>query len=149
MTELLHWIEEDPVRFVALAAVAILGGRLLWRRLTRRYRPIPVTEAVCWVNDGETLFLDVRTTPETRGGVLPGAVHIPKHQLRRRLQELRSHSAAGGPVVVYCHSGMRSAGAAHLLTRHGFEPVYNLQGGVMAWHAQGLPFESGPGARDE
>ncbi|MCG5533846.1 rhodanese-like domain-containing protein [Halorhodospira sp. 9621] len=149
MTELLHWIEQDPVRFVAIAAVAVLGGRLLWRRLTRRYRPLPVAEAVRQVNDGETLFLDVRTGPEVRGGVLPGAVHIPKHQLRRRLQELRGHCPNGGPVVVYCHSGMRSAGAAHLLTRHGFEPVFNLQGGVMAWNADGLPLDTVPGARHE
>ncbi len=148
MTEWLHWIEDDPVGFVVLVAAAVLVGRLLWRRLTRRYRPVPAAEAAHWVNDDETLFLDVRTAPEVRGGVIPGALHIPKHQLRRRLQELRGE-AGSKPLVVYCHSGMRSAGAAHLLTRHGFEPVYNLQGGLMAWNAQNLPLDKGPGARDE
>ena len=40
------------------------------------------------------------------------------------------------PVVVYCHHGMRSSHAAHLLHRLGYEEVYNLTGGIEAWAEQ-------------
>jgi rhodanese-related sulfurtransferase len=36
-------------------------------------------------------------------------------------------------VLVYCRSGARAAHIAGLLTRHEFEQVYNLKGGMNAW----------------
>ncbi|MBK1438499.1 rhodanese-like domain-containing protein [Parapedobacter sp. ISTM3] len=37
------------------------------------------------------------------------------------------------PVVVHCRSGKRSAQAILLLEREGFDNLYNLQGGILAW----------------
>ncbi|WP_028295918.1 rhodanese-like domain-containing protein [Olivibacter sitiensis] len=37
------------------------------------------------------------------------------------------------PVVVHCRSGKRSAQAILLLEQQGFENLYNLQGGILAW----------------
>lgn len=140
MAEMLRWIEDDPVRFVAIVAALLLFGRMLWRRLTRKYMPISALDAAARLNDGKTVFLDVRTGAELRSGRIPEAVHVPKHMLRRRLDDLQF----GGdtPLVVYCHSGMRSASAAHLLTRKGFSEVYNLQGGIAAWRSHNLPVSS-------
>src|SRR5688500_14214716 len=43
-------------------------------------------------------------------------------------------------VILYCGAGNRSAVAADaLLNQHGFENVASLEGGLMAWEAQGLP----------
>lgn len=137
MAELLDWIKEDPVRFVAIIAAVLLFGRMVWRWLTRKYWPLSVQQAGEWLDDGKTVFLDVRTAAEMQSGVIPGAIHIPKHQLRRRIENMGLTSDT--PIVVYCHSGMRSASAAHLLTRRGFTEVYNLQGGIAAWRAHNLP----------
>ncbi|NPA28675.1 MAG: rhodanese-like domain-containing protein [Epsilonproteobacteria bacterium] len=43
------------------------------------------------------------------------------------------------PVIVICRSGERSAFAADKLTKNGFENVYNLDGGMLAWEKDGLP----------
>ena len=81
--------------------------------------------------------VDVRSANEWAGGHLPGAVHIPLGYLRDRTGEI----PAGRPIVVQCQSGGRSAIAASLLTRLGFENVSNLSGGITAWAAAGLPVE--------
>jgi adenylyltransferase/sulfurtransferase len=37
-------------------------------------------------------------------------------------------------VVVYCRSGIRSAQAIRVLEKkHGFDNLYNLKGGILAW----------------
>ncbi|WMJ73416.1 rhodanese-like domain-containing protein [Cytophagaceae bacterium ABcell3] len=37
-------------------------------------------------------------------------------------------------VVVHCRSGKRSANAINFLeSNHGYENLYNLKGGIMAW----------------
>ncbi|MGK6352635.1 rhodanese-like domain-containing protein [Parapedobacter sp. DT-150] len=37
------------------------------------------------------------------------------------------------PVVVHCRSGKRSAQAIMLLEREGYDNLYNLKGGILAW----------------
>jgi phage shock protein E len=44
--------------------------------------------------------------------------------------------------VVYCRSGNRSAAAAATMAEMGFVEVYDL-GGIIDWHAGGLPVVSG------
>jgi rhodanese-related sulfurtransferase len=83
---------------------------------------------------GALVLVDVRTDREVERGLIPGALHIPLHLLPARLQEI----GRGGPVVVYCQSGMRSAQASNFLTDNGWEQVYNLVGGFSGWTARGL-----------
>jgi rhodanese-related sulfurtransferase len=44
-------------------------------------------------------------------------------------------------VVFVCRSGARSARATLLAKDHGFEHVFNMKGGMLAWNAAGLPVE--------
>src|SRR5262245_40694206 len=37
------------------------------------------------------------------------------------------------PLVFQCHHGVRSQQAAHYFQQHGFQNLYNLQGGIDAW----------------
>jgi rhodanese-related sulfurtransferase len=53
------------------------------------------------------------------------------HELPARLAEL----PRGRDVVVVCHHGVRSRLAARFLAGAGFDPVWNLAGGVEAWAA--------------
>lgn len=82
------------------------------------------------------LLLDVRTSEEFATGHVHGAVNIPVEELQDRLSEVSRDE----PVVVYCHSGNRSAQAAQMLTQAGYTDVYDL-GGVNDWTAQGFPLE--------
>jgi molybdopterin/thiamine biosynthesis adenylyltransferase/rhodanese-related sulfurtransferase len=79
---------------------------------------------------GEPLELvDVRTAREREIATLAPDRWIPLAELADRWREL----PADRPLVVYCHSGGRSARATDFLRRAGFARVYNLAGGIDAW----------------
>lgn len=80
------------------------------------------------VNAG-ALLLDVRTPQEFAQGHLDGAVNIPFDELAARLTEI---GAKDRQVVVYCHSGRRSALARQTLSDAGYPYVYDL-GPMTAW----------------
>lgn len=93
---------------------------------------------------GETpQLVDVREWPEFASGHIDAARLIPLGELRARSEELDRNS----PVVCICRSGVRSAQAAQLLQALGFERVYQLVGGVLAWGQAGLPLVGNARAR--
>ena len=59
-------------------------------------------------------------------------MHLPMTQASARLDDFRS-AAKSGPLVVYCHHGMRSMTVATWLAHRGVRDVYNLDGGIDAW----------------
>ena len=67
---------------------------------------------------GSVVVLDVRRKGEWAQSRVPGAVHIPLHELPARIGEL-----PGGQVWVYCQSGYRSSVAASLLDAAGVPVV--------------------------
>jgi phage shock protein E len=90
-----------------------------------------------FVESGEPhLLVDVRTPQEFNSGYIEGAVNIPLQSLAQRMNEIPQDQ----PVVLYCRSGNRSATAAQLLARAGYDQVYDL-GGVIDWQSQGLPLQ--------
>ena len=87
--------------------------------------------------DGAAPFLvDVREQFELIAfGAIPGVVNIPLGELASRIGELPS----GREIVVVCQSGSRSIEASNLISRSGFAPVFNLQGGTSRWVRSGYP----------
>jgi rhodanese-related sulfurtransferase len=75
-------------------------------------------------------FIDVREATEFDGdlGHLPRAELVPLAAVVEGSQNWSPSS----PLVVVCRSGRRSALAAALLSRLGFEEVANLVGGMLA-----------------
>lgn len=69
-----------------------------------------------WVAEGATL-LDVRGPAEFAMGHPDEAINIPHMHVAARIGEIPQ----GKKVVVYCASGMRSAAAAKVLRKAGFE----------------------------
>lgn len=79
--------------------------------------------------------LDVRSESEWRAGHIAGSLNIPLPRLEERLDEIPTD----GTLVVHCQGGYRSSIAASLLERAGRKNVFDLVGGMMAWHASHLP----------
>jgi thioredoxin 1/putative thioredoxin len=70
---------------------------------------------------------------------LPNAVSMPLEEIESRLAEL--HMLAGQPVL-YCRSGDKTKEMSEKLAEQGM-PVAFLEGGLLAWEAEGLPIERG------
>ncbi|MGI8588152.1 MAG: molybdopterin-synthase adenylyltransferase MoeB [Chloroflexia bacterium] len=82
------------------------------------------------ITAGEPLvLLDVREPHEWDIAHLEGARLIPVGQIHSRANEL----STADEIVVYCHSGVRSARAVQELQSLGFRKLKNLKGGINAW----------------
>jgi phage shock protein E len=73
--------------------------------------------------DQGALVVDVRTPHEFAGGHYDGAINIPLSELVAQLDKLGPDKDK--PVVLYCHSGARSASARRTLIETGFTNVLN------------------------
>jgi len=73
----------------------------------------------------EWTLVDVRSAEEFQAGHLPGALHIPLAELRRRWEEIPRDK----PIAVYCAVGQRSYYANRILTAKGVASR-NLAGGL-------------------
>lgn len=119
--------------FLALAVILAL----ILRNSFSGSKNVDPSEATRLINQEDALILDVRENAEVKEGKILNAVHIPLGALPQRLNELEKHKSR--TIVVNCRSGARSARACGILRKAGFESVYNLQGGIMAWQSANLP----------
>lgn len=129
--------------YVVIAVIAIGAVFMIWRQLqagggtAAMERIRPQQYQADFVQSGAAhLLVDVRTPEEFNSGYIPGAVNIPLQSLQQRMSEIPQDQ----PVVLYCRSGNRSATAAQMLARAGYEEVYDL-GGIIDWQSQGLPVQ--------
>ena len=83
-------------------------------------------------NNPGALLVDVRGADEYRQGHIPGSVNLP-------LPSLSGRKSIGvgkdSPVYVYCLSGARSAQAAGILQRMGYNNVKNI-GGIAGYKGE-------------
>ena len=82
----------------------------------------------------ENVLLDVRNADEWEAGHAAGAQWIPLGEL----EAARFRLPMNRRIVCVCRSGVRSARATESLIAWGFEAA-NMEGGMKAWAAQGLP----------
>ena len=99
-----------------------------------------VTELAQLKENGESVrVIDIRQPAELNSGIIPGAEALPMHIIPLRMEELNKDEK----LIMVCRSGARSAQACMFLQQQGYEKVYNLRGGMMAWagggHEIGLP----------
>lgn len=93
-------------------------------------RELTVHELHQWQQDGRPFqLIDVREPYEAEIVSLGGEL-IPQAQLTQQPQRI----ARDRPVVLHCRSGKRSAEVVAQLQRtHGFDHLYTLRGGLLAW----------------
>ena len=134
---IIEFIGNHPILILAFLGTL---GVLLYSEISRRIsgiKSVGPVEAAQLSNRQNAVFLDIRENGEYQGGHIPDAIHIPLKQLPDRISELNKFK--NSPVITYCRSGTRTSGAAGVLKKHGFENVYNLGGGIMAWQKDNLP----------
>jgi rhodanese-related sulfurtransferase len=84
------------------------------------------------------ILLDVREDDEWAAGHAPDAVHMAMSRISQEFGTLPRDRT----IVCVCHVGARSAAVAGALNQAGWQAV-NLEGGMEAWAAAGLPMVGG------
>lgn len=125
--------------FLALAVVLFLLAWPMLRQTMLGIRAVAPSRAIQVVNHEGGVIVDVREAAEFQQGHIPKSMNLPLSVLDARVQDFERFKTK--PVVLCCQSGNRSAKAAVALRKHGFNIVYNLSGGMTAWHGDNLPLE--------
>jgi TolB-like protein/class 3 adenylate cyclase/rhodanese-related sulfurtransferase len=84
------------------------------------------------LNDGGAVFIDSRGKSAYERGHIPGAIHLPLHEVQNNLTDLVGQDAQ---VVFYCDNPnchLAAHASARALTQ-GFTRVYYFAGGILAW----------------
>lgn len=76
-------------------------------------------------------LIDVREPDEHAGGIIAGAVPMPRGILERDIDKITTDK--NRTLVIYCAGGARSALAALNLQKMGFQNVISLAGGYKLW----------------
>ncbi|MCO5186571.1 MAG: rhodanese-like domain-containing protein [Anaerolineae bacterium] len=85
----------------------------------------------------DVVLIDVREQWEYDEGHIPGVELIPINEVPARMSEIPTDKT----VVLTCRTGNRSGQVFDFLTQNGFDNVHNMEGGIVAWQAAGLPVE--------
>ncbi len=110
----------------------------------RETREISLDEVKRRIDEGEPVTLvDVREREELDGGMMPGAVSIPRGFLEIEVERRLPDKSAR--IVTYCAGGTRSALAAKTLADLGYTNVETANPGFVRWKEIGYPIQAPKG----
>ena len=100
-------------------------------------RQLSPSDLFTWLlkESGKPLLVDVREDHELAIAPFPADVlHLPLSESSRWIEEIPTKVQKSQPVVVICHSGIRSWNFGSWLLEQDLAcEVWNLEGGIDAW----------------
>jgi rhodanese-related sulfurtransferase len=125
------------------------GIKQLIAEAEKRSRGISVEEAKKRVDDGKTVFVDLRDVRELeREGMIPGAFHAPRGMLEFWVDPdspyFKPVFGEDKTFILYCQADWRGTLAAATLGDMGMDNVLHLEGGYGEWKKAGGPTGSRP-----
>lgn len=100
-----------------------------------------MTEAHRLWTEGAIAIVDVREQSEHDATRVEGVPLLPMSELLANIDDLPTDR----PLAILCRSGNRSGQVADYLTATGeYGEVANIEGGIIAWAVEGLPYEGEP-----
>lgn len=127
-----HW---ELFTMLALILALLFGSNIY--SVISGVEQISPADAILKINHERALVIDVREDKEFVEGHIINSLHIPVGSMQQRLNELEKHKDK--QIIISCRSGARSNSACNILRKQGFENVFNLKGGIMAWQNANLP----------
>ncbi len=137
LTQISEFAVNHP--FLVIAFVTLLA-LIFFNELkiaTQRFASLTPAAAVQLMNSEEVVVLDVREASETMGGKIAKAIQIPVGAISKRISELEKHK--NKTLLIYDKTGARSGIACKELSKNGFDKVYSLNGGLLAWQDAHMP----------
>jgi rhodanese-related sulfurtransferase len=86
-------------------------------------------------NRKDLLLIDVRGQDELQEGYIEGSTLMPLWDIIQGTQRPPKNK----PVLLICAVGGRSLALGQLMSKNGWNEVYNLKGGISAWKEANLP----------
>lgn len=101
-------------------------------------RDISVQEVKQAIDQGEQIILlDVRSPEELLHGKIEGAINVPVDKIAEQIESVIPDKSA--TIYVYCLSASRSPYAVEQMEQLGYQHVYNVSHGLLAWRIAKYP----------
>lgn len=123
-----------------------INGRALVEKLRSSVDELTVSQLHEKIQQNpQSVVIDIREPSETAQGIIPHSTAIPRGVLEMQLESFATMAErfssldelAEQPIYLLCRSGARSILSAVSLKQMGFESVYSIEGGFLAWQAAG------------
>jgi rhodanese-related sulfurtransferase len=88
-------------------------------------------------NRKDLLLIDVRGEEELNQGYIAGSTLMPLWDIIKGNQRPPQNK----PVLLICAVGGRSLALGKLMSKNGWNEIYNLKGGISAWKEAKLPVQ--------
>jgi rhodanese-related sulfurtransferase len=135
------FLEAHMRRFLPLIALLVLGALALGAcsdGSAAEFTRVAAEDFQSEIEaDPDGTVVDLRTNEEIAVGFIDGAVQLDFYDpsFSSTLESLDRDAH----YLVYCNSGNRSAQTVREMKDLGFTNVTELEGGIVAWNAAGLP----------
>jgi rhodanese-related sulfurtransferase len=118
----------------------VVAGLLAWNFFGAGLQGLAQVEpmqAVQLMNHEDAVVVDVREVSEYAQGHILNSIHIPLGGFNQNFNKLDKYKQ--GTIIINCNSGHRSMQACRILKKNGYEKVFNMRGGILAWQNSSLP----------
>ena len=133
ISQLTEFVGNHPLLFLALFVILalLIGGEI--RQRISGVTAVGPSEATRLLNHENAIMIDTRSEEDYKVGHIVNSLHAPD------LNTIKLDKYRDRPLIVYCRSGNTSGAYCSKLRKQGYETVYNLKGGVIAWERAELP----------
>lgn len=138
MQEYIEFFKAHPLLSLAWVGLFAMLVVSVIKSSFSKIKNITHQELTLMVNRQDAKVVDVRSSDEFRKGHIVDALNVTLADIKNN-QVSALEKFKGNPIILVCNAGMTSSQAAQLLSKHGFENLYNLKGGMGEWQAANMP----------
>ncbi|MBD1558454.1 rhodanese-like domain-containing protein [Vibrio sp. S9_S30] len=142
MQEYLDFISNNPILAMVWAGIVVALIANIVKSKTAGYQEVSANEVTNMLNREDGVVVDIRSKDEFKKGHITGAVHILPSDIKNgSTASLEKHKS--NPIIVVCKTGHTAQASANELKKAGFEKVFVLKSGLIAWNEANLPLIRG------
>ncbi|MCU7915485.1 MAG: rhodanese-like domain-containing protein [Candidatus Thiodiazotropha sp. (ex Gloverina cf. vestifex)] len=130
-------IEFTMNHWILVTAFVLIAAYLIYTLTLGDKGAVDPAAATEMINHQQAVVVDVRPSADFHKGHIINAINIPSNGFNNQISTLNKHKDK--PIIISCRSGAQSSAACQQLKKSGFEQVYNLKGGILAWQNANLP----------
>lgn len=137
MTEIIHFLLQHWLLSGGLSILLVL---LLINELIERYaikNQLNTQEVIQMINHHQAVLIDIRDQNNFEAAHIVGSISIPKEQLEGKVSLINKYKTQS--LILICAVGNVAPKMLQHLKSEGFEQVYCLAGGMLAWQKDNLP----------
>ncbi len=142
MQEYLEFFQQNMIMSLVWVALFVALIANIVKAANAAYKEISAAQVTQLMNHENGAVIDIRSKDDFKRGHITGALHILPSDIKSgSIAELEKRKS--DPIIVVCKTGQTAQESANLLAKAGFEKVYLLKNGLVAWSEANLPLVKG------